>query len=75
MGDAILDLRHIALEEIRLFFEIGRRNMWGKNRQVNLFTRLSARTRDTVTSSGAGVRPKPGRVAATSRTDPAVSVE
>jgi outer membrane protein insertion porin family len=37
----------------RLFFEIGRRNMWGKNRQVNLFTRLSARTRDTVTSSGA----------------------
>jgi outer membrane protein insertion porin family len=36
----------------RGFFEIGRRNMWGKNRQVNLFTRVSARARDTVTPSG-----------------------
>jgi outer membrane protein assembly complex protein YaeT len=31
----------------RGFFEIGRRNMWGKNRSVNLFTRVSARARDT----------------------------
>ena len=30
----------------RGFFEIGRRNMWGKNRSVNLFTRVSLRTRD-----------------------------
>lgn len=32
----------------RGFFEIGRRNMWGKNRSVNLFTRISAKTRDTL---------------------------
>ncbi|MFO7692958.1 MAG: BamA/TamA family outer membrane protein [Vicinamibacterales bacterium] len=29
----------------RGFFEIGRRNLWGKNRSVNLFSRLSLRRR------------------------------
>lgn len=32
----------------RGFFGIGRRNMWGKNRSVNLFTRVSLRARDIV---------------------------
>ena len=36
-----------AVEQIefapRGFFEIGRRNLWGKNRSVNLFTRVSLR--------------------------------
>jgi outer membrane protein insertion porin family len=32
----------------RGFFEVGRRNMWGKNRSVNLFTRVSLRARDIV---------------------------
>ena len=33
----------------RGFFEIGRRNLWGKNRSLNLFTRVSVRRRtDTV---------------------------
>ena len=35
----------------RGFFEIGRRNLWGKNRSVNLFTRVSLRSRDIVLSS------------------------
>ena len=39
----------------RGFFEIGRRNLWGKNRSVNLFTRVSLRSRDIVLSS-AGLR-------------------
>ena len=39
----------------RGFFEIGRRNLWGKNRAVNLFTRVSLRSRDIVLS-GDGVR-------------------
>jgi outer membrane protein assembly factor BamA len=30
----------------RGFFDIGRRNLWGKNRSVNLFTRVSIRPRD-----------------------------
>jgi outer membrane protein assembly complex protein YaeT len=30
----------------RAFFEVGRRNFFGKNRSVNLFTRLSLRPRD-----------------------------
>ena len=30
----------------RAFFEVGRRNLWGKNRAVNLFTRVSLRPRD-----------------------------
>jgi len=32
----------------RAFFEVGRRNLWGKNRSVNLFTRVSLRARDIV---------------------------
>ncbi len=36
----------------RGFFEIGRRNMWGKNRSVNLFTRVSAKSRDRVLGPG-----------------------
>ena len=39
----------------RGFFEIGRRNLWGKNRAVNLFGRVSLRSRDIVLS-GSGVR-------------------
>ncbi|MBI3048912.1 MAG: BamA/TamA family outer membrane protein [Acidobacteria bacterium] len=39
----------------RGFFQIGRRNLGGKNRAVNLFTRVSLRARDTVVSDG-GVR-------------------
>lgn len=39
----------------RGFFEIGRRNLWGKNRSVNLFTRVSLRSRDIVLSDS-GVR-------------------
>jgi len=30
----------------RGFFEIGRRNLWGKNRSINLFTRVSVRRTD-----------------------------
>ncbi|MCA1563801.1 MAG: BamA/TamA family outer membrane protein [Acidobacteria bacterium] len=30
----------------RGFFEIGRRNLWGKNRAVNLFSRISLRPKD-----------------------------
>jgi len=30
----------------RGFFEVGRRNLWGKNRAVNLFARASLRSRD-----------------------------
>lgn len=35
----------------RGFFEIGRRNLWGKNRSVNLFTRVAIRASDQVASS------------------------
>jgi outer membrane protein assembly complex protein YaeT len=43
----------------RGFFEVGRRNLWGKNRSVNLFTRVSLRSRDIVISSS-GIRfPEP----------------
>ena len=38
----------------RGFFEIGRRNMWGKNRSVNLFTRASLRSRDVIRPEDAG---------------------
>jgi outer membrane protein assembly factor BamA len=31
----------------RAFFEIGRRNLYGKNRSVNLFTRISLRPKDS----------------------------
>ena len=36
----------------RGFLEVGRRNMWGKNRSVNLFTRLTLRSSDTVIAPG-----------------------
>jgi outer membrane protein insertion porin family len=36
-------------------FEIGRRNLWGKNRSINLFTRVSLRSRDIVLSDN-GIR-------------------
>ena len=39
-------------------FGIGRRNMWGKNRSVNLFTRVSLRARDQVVNSPVG-EPQP----------------
>ncbi len=39
-----------AAEQLELaprgFFEIGRRNLWGKNREINLFTRVSVRRSD-----------------------------
>jgi outer membrane protein insertion porin family len=38
----------------RAFFEIGRRNLGGRNRAVNLFTRVSLRTRDTLDTSSYG---------------------
>ena len=40
----------------RGFFQIGRRNLWGKNRQLNLFTRASLRSRDI---TGAPERSRP----------------
>jgi outer membrane protein insertion porin family len=36
----------------RAFFEIGRRNLFGKNRSVSLFTRLSLRSDDTPAAQG-----------------------
>ena len=44
----------------RGFFEVGRRNLWGKNRAVNLFARASLRSRDrtlleSVTPAGVAV--------------------
>jgi len=36
----------------RGFFQIGRNNLWGKNRSVNLFTRVSFRSRNVVVNSG-----------------------
>lgn len=36
----------------RAFFEITRRNLWGKNRSVTLFTRASLRSRDIAVSPG-----------------------
>lgn len=38
----------------RGFFEIGRRNLWGKNRSVNLFSRASFRRRDAADAADAG---------------------
>jgi outer membrane protein insertion porin family len=39
----------------RGFLEVSRRNLWGKNRAVTLFTRVSLRSRDIVLSSN-GIR-------------------
>ncbi len=44
----------------RGFFEIGRRNLFGKNRAVNLFGRLSLRSRDVVPVDGEIPRPSEG---------------
>lgn len=41
----------------RGFFEIGRRNLWGKNRAVNLFGRVSLRSRDAVPAEGQTLMP------------------
>jgi outer membrane protein insertion porin family len=38
----------------RGFFQVGRRNLGGKNRAVNLFTRVSLRSRDNVRSEDPG---------------------
>ncbi len=38
----------------RGFFEIGRRNLWGRNRSVDLFTRLSVRPSDNPNVPGGG---------------------
>jgi outer membrane protein insertion porin family len=35
----------------RAFFQVGRRNLWGTNRSVNLFTRVSLRSRDPAVDS------------------------
>jgi len=44
----------------RGFFQIGRNNLWGKNRSINLFTRVSLRSRDVILS-GNGVELAEGR--------------
>ena len=45
------DAASVATEHIefapRAFFEIGRRNLFGKNRSINLFTRISLRPKDS----------------------------
>lgn len=43
----------------RGFFEIGRRNLWGKNRAVNLFARVSLRSRDTTSPEIGGTTGAP----------------
>ena len=45
-GEAVEDLQLLP----RGFFDIGRRNLGGKNRSVNLFTRVSLRPNDSVES-------------------------
>ncbi|RPJ84776.1 MAG: hypothetical protein EHM13_03155, partial [Acidobacteria bacterium] len=53
-----------AVEEFDLaprgFFEVGRRNLWGKNRSVNLFVRAAIRSSDQVNSDGQPSDPDPG---------------
>lgn len=41
----------------RGFFGIGRRNLWGKNRAINLFTRVSLRSRDITGTAAEPVTP------------------
>jgi outer membrane protein assembly factor BamA len=51
-GDAAVEKIEVSP---RGFFEVGRRNLWGKNRSVNLFARLSLRNRggtETETTEG-----------------------
>jgi outer membrane protein assembly complex protein YaeT len=56
VGSARTD--RVASERIeaapRAFFEIGRRNLFGKNRSVNLFTRISLRPRDAAAGEPSG---------------------
>ncbi len=44
----------------RGFFEVGRRNLWGKNRAVSLFTRVSLRARDVGQADGTEPVDRPG---------------
>ena len=44
----------------RAFFEVGRRNFFGKNRSVNLFTRISLRPRLSTVASGPEPSVEPG---------------
>lgn len=54
-ADAATDVAVERLEFApRGFFEIGRRNLWGKNRSVNLFSRASFRRRDAADSAAGG---------------------
>ncbi len=50
-----LEFQRVETSEVapRGFFEVGRRNLWGKNRSVNLFSRVSLRRYDQ-TPAGAG---------------------
>jgi outer membrane protein assembly factor BamA len=43
----------------RGFFEVGRRNLWGKNRSVNLFARVSFRERQTIPADRPPGQPAP----------------
>jgi outer membrane protein assembly complex protein YaeT len=43
----------------RGFFEVGRRNLWGKNRSVNLFTRVSFRAHETIPAESDPGQPAP----------------
>jgi outer membrane protein assembly complex protein YaeT len=56
VGPAIRETDGVAVEELefapRAFFEITRRNLFGKNRSVNLFTRISLRSQDESTGVG-----------------------
>jgi outer membrane protein assembly complex protein YaeT len=57
VGQRIREQRgSVASEQLELapraFFEIGRRNLFGKNRSVNLFTRISVRPNDEPGQSG-----------------------
>jgi outer membrane protein insertion porin family len=51
----------------RGFFEVARRNLWGSNRSVNLFTRASLRPRTAGAESEGGFRLSEYRVVATYR--------
>ena len=56
VGPAIRETDGVAVEELefapRAFFEITRRNLFGKNRSVNLFTRISLRSQNDTTGYG-----------------------
>jgi outer membrane protein assembly complex protein YaeT len=63
----------VATEELefapRAFFEVGRRNLFGKNRSINLFTRISLRQRDSIDPNidGTGINFNEYRVLGTFR--------